>query len=108
MGPLDEVRYVGFCHWKRRFSKPERSYVYVVTHRGPVNEKNTQLNTWVHVYRIVDGSGAGRPVVYLEAVLNGSNIVHGLTKAHQLIARFGQPPGLVQDLRPFAADGEAA
>lgn len=108
MGPLDEVRYAGFCHWKGRFSKPERSYLYVVAHRGPVNVKNAQFTTWIHVYRIADGSRAGRPVVYLEAVLNGSSIVHGFTKAHQLIARFDQPPGLAEHLLPSAGDGEAA
>ena len=107
-GPLDEVRYVGFCHWKRRFSRPERSHVYVVAHRGLGNEKNDQPSAWTHVYRIVDDSRPGRHVVYLEAVLNGDSIIRGLAKAHHLIATLGELPGFAQSPLPSAAIDNAA
>ena len=95
-GPLDEVRYIGFYHWKRRFSRSERSHVYVVAHREPKNDKNAYPSAWTHVYRTVDSSRTGRHIVYLEAVLKGDSIVCGLAKAHQLLAIFGEPPGPVQ------------
>jgi hypothetical protein len=90
-GPMDDIHYAGFCRWERCFGKPESSHIYVVAHRGLVTEMNVPLSVWTHVYRVVEDSLTGRPVVYLEAVLTGDSVVRGLAKAYQLVATFGEP-----------------
>jgi hypothetical protein len=107
-GPFDAVRYVDSCQWKRSFSRSEWSHVYVVAHRGSQKKDDTQPDAWIHVYRIVDDSRTRRPLVYLEAVLNGDSVVDGLHKAHQLVATFGQSARPARSCLRSGAIDEAA
>ena len=82
--PCDEIHYVGSCHWKNRFGRSEWSQIYVVVHRRR-HEQDGQGSHWTHIYRLPEDNRGGRPLVYLETVLQGDCIVRGLAVAKQLI-----------------------
>jgi hypothetical protein len=82
--PCDEIHYVGSCHWKNRFGRSEWSQIYVVAHRQP-HEQDGQGSNWTHIYRIAEDTRGGRPLVYLETVLQSDCMVRGLAVARQLI-----------------------
>ncbi|MBB5690526.1 hypothetical protein GXW77_14195 [Roseomonas alkaliterrae] len=63
LGPGDEAEFVALADWPARAGRTERSWLYVVLHRGH--------GLWSHAYRVVPDRRPGHLAVFLERAEEG-------------------------------------